>query len=406
MTAPRFSGERLGSSARRSPFRVSICVEQLRGAVAADALLLAPEPQGLRLDAIARAAGVLRVHVHVQIGEGVGPRAGHGTGRPAELVERLRESVACGAQRATQVVVRGVGGRPGVRTRLERSLLPANRGVASRGDLLLLLHEVLGERGLRTFDPEEPGELAGDQALRFRAGALHGPEGSLALVLRLALAELRLRRNRRAVSREERVRGEKLPAAAGPEVVEREPRAIQVEPCPPQSRVDARVRDACFVTAWTRPRRSTAERDSVDVVQESAQSRGIDTNGFLVDERDLEQRSGSIAGIELPGGQRTDFARVAFEVEDRRVVRRVARGHGVRGVALRRRGPCVRGVLRVARSPGVRVDLPCVEPGVFAARHRDRPEHEQQQRESGKTKKNPLHCLRTFLVTIAAMMSP
>ena len=40
------------------------------------------------------------------------------------------------------------------------------------------------------------------------------------------------------------MRGENLRAAAGPKVVEREPRAIQLDPSPPQSRVDARVRDA------------------------------------------------------------------------------------------------------------------------------------------------------------------
>ena len=67
---------------------------------------------------------------------------------------------------------------------------------------LLLLREVLGERGLRALDPEEPRELARHQALRFRTGALHGPEGRLALVFRLALADLRLGRPRPAVGLE------------------------------------------------------------------------------------------------------------------------------------------------------------------------------------------------------------
>ena len=138
----------------------------------------------------------------MQIGERVGPRGRNGAGRPPELVERVGESVARSAQRATEVVVGGVGGRPGMGARLERSLLPADRHVASRGDLFLLLREVLGERGLRALDPEEPRELAGDEALRFRTGALHGPEGRLALVFRLAFAELGLGRPRPAVGLE------------------------------------------------------------------------------------------------------------------------------------------------------------------------------------------------------------
>jgi hypothetical protein len=78
-----------------------------------------------------------------------------------------------------------------VTSRLDRSLLPAERYVALLRNFRSSLRQLFFDRVLRAFDPEKAGELRRDKPLGLRARALRRAQRFFSLRLGLPLAKLR-----------------------------------------------------------------------------------------------------------------------------------------------------------------------------------------------------------------------